>query len=207
MPKNELSSNQLKGWSNIAKYLGQSTATAQHWARSGMPVSREGRSVIASPEELRTWLARESGHEGAQIVTNETDLSAILKHGLKDARVNRKTKSAKDSAGNRQHRPRQTPAPKPRITSYSPGLPFSQVESRIAGLEKRLQQLLEFVKSISPSEGHKFASEIQSTESAVAHYRTALQIERQLAGVSLNKSNTVGHWNYSRNKSIAVVQK
>src|SRR5215813_274608 len=96
MPKNELSSNQLKGWSNIAKYLGQSTATAQHWARSGMPVSREGRSVIASPEELRTWLARESGHEGAQIVTNETNLSTILRHGLKDARVNRKTKSSKE---------------------------------------------------------------------------------------------------------------
>jgi hypothetical protein len=33
----------LKGWQQIAKFLGQPVATAQRWAKSGMPVTREGR--------------------------------------------------------------------------------------------------------------------------------------------------------------------
>jgi len=44
-----------KGWNNIAKYVGQSTVTVQHWTKSGMPVPCEGRSVVASPETLRDW--------------------------------------------------------------------------------------------------------------------------------------------------------
>jgi hypothetical protein len=39
--------DKLKGWANIAKYMGQSTSTVQHWVKSGMPVAREGRSVSA----------------------------------------------------------------------------------------------------------------------------------------------------------------
>jgi hypothetical protein len=32
----------LKGWDQIAQFLGQPIAAAQRWARSGMPVKREG---------------------------------------------------------------------------------------------------------------------------------------------------------------------
>jgi hypothetical protein len=148
MARNNPAKERLKGWSNIARYMGQTTATVQRWAKSGMPLSREGRSVVASGEALRTWLARESGHQSAQIITNETDLGAVLKHGLKDLRANRKADPAKRHAERRRRVRLEPPAPKPQIPSYSPVLPLSQVESRITGLEKRLQQLQEIMKSI-----------------------------------------------------------
>ncbi|HWR13451.1 MAG TPA: hypothetical protein VN577_01385 [Terriglobales bacterium] len=34
----------LTGWKAIGDYLGIGTATAQRWARSGMPVKRQGDS-------------------------------------------------------------------------------------------------------------------------------------------------------------------
>jgi phage terminase Nu1 subunit (DNA packaging protein) len=46
----------LKGWTEIAEFLGQTVSVAQHWQRSGMPVTREGRFVSASPEELTAWV-------------------------------------------------------------------------------------------------------------------------------------------------------
>ena len=33
----------LKGWNEIARFLGQPVAVALRWARSGMPVNREGK--------------------------------------------------------------------------------------------------------------------------------------------------------------------
>jgi hypothetical protein len=73
----------LKGWQQIADFLGQPTAVVQGWGRSGMPVSRQGRFVTASPEDLNRWLGRESGlSEPAHIAGNESDLSAELKRGL-----------------------------------------------------------------------------------------------------------------------------
>src|SRR5437667_8576674 len=51
----------LKGWNEIASFLGQPVAVAQRWARSGMPVTREGRFMTASPEELSEYLGREAG--------------------------------------------------------------------------------------------------------------------------------------------------
>jgi hypothetical protein len=45
----------LKGWQQIAKFLGQPVATAQRWAKSGMPVARQGRYVTAVPEDLNRW--------------------------------------------------------------------------------------------------------------------------------------------------------
>jgi len=173
--------DQLKGWGNIAKYMGQSTATVQQWAKSGMPVSREGRSVVASPEALRDWLGRESGHQGTQIVTDETDLSAVLRSGLKGARASRQEKPTK-RAGERQTRVLPRPAPKPQVPRYVPALPFSQVQARIAGLEKRLQQLTEILKSVDGTEKHKVDSEIKAVNSAIAHYRSGLEIESSLGG-------------------------
>ena len=47
-----------------------------------MPITREGRFIIATPEELNQWLGREAGGESLHVATPETDLSAELKRGL-----------------------------------------------------------------------------------------------------------------------------
>lgn len=72
----------LKGWQQIAAFLGQPVSVAQRWAGEGMPVRKQGRYVESSREELNRWLGRESAGEPVQIATPETDLSAELKRGL-----------------------------------------------------------------------------------------------------------------------------
>ena len=72
----------LKGWKNIAEFLGQPVSVAQRWAKSGMPVAHEGRAVTATPDELNRWLGRESSGEPVTIASDESDLSADLKRGL-----------------------------------------------------------------------------------------------------------------------------
>jgi len=80
----------LKGWHRIAKFLGQPVATAQRWAKSGMPVTRQGRYVTAVPEELNRWLSRESGAQPIHIATVTPDLSGDLKRGLSYLRQQRR---------------------------------------------------------------------------------------------------------------------
>ena len=46
----------LKGWNQIADFLGQPISVVQRWGRTGMPVKRQGRFVTAVPDELNTWL-------------------------------------------------------------------------------------------------------------------------------------------------------
>ena len=58
----------LKGWKEIAQFLGQPSSTAQRWAKEGMPVERKGRMVEAQPEKVNLWLGRVS-HEPVQIAT------------------------------------------------------------------------------------------------------------------------------------------
>jgi hypothetical protein len=72
----------LEGWESIARFLGQPPSVAQRWAKTGMPVTREGRFVTASPEALNEWLGRESGTGPIHVATPQTDLSAELKRGL-----------------------------------------------------------------------------------------------------------------------------
>jgi hypothetical protein len=60
MPKQKKESFSLSGWHEIADFLGQPTSGAQRWAKSGMPVTREGRRVQASADELNRWLVHES---------------------------------------------------------------------------------------------------------------------------------------------------
>ena len=55
MPKPKKESGSLKGWQEIANFLGQPTSVAQRWATEGMPVKREGRCVGSSREELLAW--------------------------------------------------------------------------------------------------------------------------------------------------------
>ena len=78
-PKPE--SSLLQGWQQIATFLGLPVSAAQRWAKSGMPVTREGRRVLASPDELNRWMGRESS-EPVHIATESADLSSELRRGL-----------------------------------------------------------------------------------------------------------------------------
>jgi|SRR5579884_2488766 len=85
MPKHkkpEPEPDMLKGWQQIAAFLGQTVSVAQRWASEGMPVRRQGRYVESSREELNRWLGQESRGEPVQIAGEKTDLSAELKRGL-----------------------------------------------------------------------------------------------------------------------------
>lgn len=72
----------LKGWRQVASFLEQPISVAQRWAKTGMPVSREGRSVVASPAKLNVWLGRESGGAPVHIAQSDTDLSDELRRDL-----------------------------------------------------------------------------------------------------------------------------
>jgi hypothetical protein len=84
----------LKGWQEIAAFLGQPVSVAQRWANDGMPVRRQIRYVETSRGELNRWLGRESGGEPVQVVTATTDISAELKRGLTFVRKRRKKREA-----------------------------------------------------------------------------------------------------------------
>src|SRR2546430_15968953 len=92
-PKPKMQTDRLKGWTKIAQFLGQPIAVAQRWARSGMPVKREGRFITASPEELSRYLGREAGLDvPVHIASEGMDLSTDLKRALSYARAGAKKK-------------------------------------------------------------------------------------------------------------------
>jgi phage terminase Nu1 subunit (DNA packaging protein) len=83
VPKKSSQPATLKGWKAIADYLGLTPATAQHWARSGMPVKREGRFTTASPDEIQAWIGRESHMpKAAHVMTKGADVASALKDSL-----------------------------------------------------------------------------------------------------------------------------
>lgn len=71
----------LKGWQQIAGFLGEPQSVVRHWASEGMPVRKQGRYVETTPPELNEWLGRESG-KPVHVATGDTDLTAELKRGL-----------------------------------------------------------------------------------------------------------------------------
>ncbi len=79
MPKTKPKPALLRGWKEIAHFLGQPMSTAHRWAREGMPIERKGRMVEAIPDKLNVWLGRET-HEPVQIATETPDLSAELRN-------------------------------------------------------------------------------------------------------------------------------
>jgi hypothetical protein len=81
MGKSENPIDSLKGWQQIADFLGEPAAVVQRWATEGMPVAKQGRFVTSTRAELNAWLGRESG-KPIHVVTVESDLSAELKRGL-----------------------------------------------------------------------------------------------------------------------------
>ena len=77
----------LRGWPNIAKFLGQPVSVAQRWAKSGMPVQREGRFMTARAGELSRWLGKESRKEAVHIAqAGDDDMLSELRRALKEAR-------------------------------------------------------------------------------------------------------------------------
>lgn len=86
--KPKVPNERLKGWNEIASFLGQPVAVAQRWGRSGMPVTREGRFMYASREELSKYLGGEAGLDvPVHIATENMNLSADLKRALAHARA------------------------------------------------------------------------------------------------------------------------
>lgn len=84
MPKTQKrdAPDELKGWEQIAAFLGQPVSVAERWAETGMPIEKRGLFVYSSREQLNHWLGCESAGEPVQIATAETDLSSELKRGL-----------------------------------------------------------------------------------------------------------------------------
>ena len=81
----------LKGWEEIAEFLGQTVSVAQRWQKSGMPVTREGRSVYAFSETLTAWVGTERGKKNPVCIASAgEDLVADLKQGLSYIRKRQK---------------------------------------------------------------------------------------------------------------------
>lgn len=87
----------LKGWKQIAGFLGLPVSAAQRWAKSGMPVTRNGHRVEAFPESLNLWLGRETA-EPLHIATNSADLGAELLRGLSYVKKQKQARSKNGAA-------------------------------------------------------------------------------------------------------------
>ena len=98
MAKRKTEPERLKGWSEIAKFLGQPVSVAQRWAKSGMPVASERRRVHASLDDLNRWLGRESAGEPIHIATESANLAADLRRGLSYVRKHDKGRKKKKAA-------------------------------------------------------------------------------------------------------------
>jgi hypothetical protein len=79
-------SNALKGWQQIAGFLGEPQSVVQRWASEGMPVRKQGHYVETTPDELNAWLGKESG-KPVHVATDDTDLAAELRRGLSYVRA------------------------------------------------------------------------------------------------------------------------
>src|SRR5579872_465175 len=86
-------SEMLKGWKEIAEFLGEPVSVVKRWRTEGMPVAEQGRLVTSSLGQLNAWLGRVSG-KPVHVVTAETDLAAELKRGLAFAKRGAKHSSS-----------------------------------------------------------------------------------------------------------------
>jgi hypothetical protein len=84
MPKKKAApGTPLKGWTAIAKFMGTTPASAQAWAKRGMPVKRDGRFTIADPAEIQAWLGQQAHMpKPAHILTDDSDIVAALKESI-----------------------------------------------------------------------------------------------------------------------------
>jgi hypothetical protein len=84
-PKPNTQPDELKGWQQIAAFLGEPTSIVQRWASEGMPVRRQGRFVSTTAQELNEWMGRESG-KPVHVATGNVDLTSELKRAVSFAR-------------------------------------------------------------------------------------------------------------------------
>jgi hypothetical protein len=87
----------LKGWQQIAAFLGEPASVVQRWASEGMPLRRQGRYVETTPDELNAWFGKESG-KPVHVATEDTDLTAELKRGLSFVRHEKPSKRPRKKA-------------------------------------------------------------------------------------------------------------
>jgi len=78
-------SEELKGWRQIAGFLGEPVSVVQRWVSEGMPVRRQGRFVTTTIKELNYWMGSESG-KPVHVATGNADLTSQLKRALSFAR-------------------------------------------------------------------------------------------------------------------------
>lgn len=78
-------SDELRGWQQIAAFLGEPTSVVQRWASEGMPVRRQGRFVSTTPQELNDWIGKDSG-KPVHVATGNADLTSELKRAVSFAR-------------------------------------------------------------------------------------------------------------------------
>lgn len=81
-------SDELKGWQQIAAFLGEPTTVVQRWGAQGMPVRRQGRFVSTTAKELNEWMGSESG-KPVHVATGNADLTSELKRAVSFARRGR----------------------------------------------------------------------------------------------------------------------
>ncbi|MFY9912533.1 MAG: hypothetical protein WAK56_22025 [Candidatus Sulfotelmatobacter sp.] len=75
----------LKGWQQIATFLGEPVSVVKRWASEGLPARRQGRFITTTSDELNSWFGKEAG-KPVHVATEESDLTAELKRGLSFAR-------------------------------------------------------------------------------------------------------------------------
>jgi len=78
-------SDEIKGWKQIAAFLGQPVSVVQRWASEDMPVRRQGRFVTTTPKELNDWMGKHSG-KPVHVTTDNADLVSELKRAVSFAR-------------------------------------------------------------------------------------------------------------------------
>jgi hypothetical protein len=78
-------SDEIKGWKQIAAFLGQPVSVVQRWASEDMPVRRQGRFVTTTPKELNDWMGKQSG-KPVHVTTDNADLVSELKRAVSFAR-------------------------------------------------------------------------------------------------------------------------
>jgi hypothetical protein len=78
-------SEELKGWSQIATFLGEPVSVVQRWASEGMPLQRQGRFVATTKKKLNDWIGRETG-KPVHVATGNADLTSELKRAVSFAR-------------------------------------------------------------------------------------------------------------------------
>jgi hypothetical protein len=100
---NQAGTQTLKGWKQIADFLGHPAAVVLRWTSEGIPVHRVGCFVVAIPADLNAWLGKESG-KPVHAATEATDLAAELRRGLSFIRNEKGAKSAKSGPGKPRRR-------------------------------------------------------------------------------------------------------